>query len=85
MGKQSGFLMMVIAVLLVVVGGLATAFVSMIVSGTNSTISTISANNAFDLAKTGIESGAQPSMLLTKESINTVAVKIKLQPRLPVH
>ncbi|WP_454782896.1 hypothetical protein [Legionella sp. WA2022007384] len=58
MGKQSGFLMMVIAVLLVVVGGLATAFVSMIVSGTNSTISTISANNAFDLAKAGIENGS---------------------------
>ncbi|MCW8442621.1 hypothetical protein [Fluoribacter gormanii] len=57
MGKQSGFLMMVIAILLVVVAGLATAFVSMIVSGTNSAISTISANNAYDLAKTGIEHG----------------------------
>ncbi|QMT61231.1 hypothetical protein HBNCFIEN_02626 [Legionella sp. PC997] len=50
--------MMVIAVLLVVVGGLASAFVSMIVSGTNSSISTISANNAYDLAKTGIENGS---------------------------
>lgn len=58
MGKQSGFLMMVIAILLVVIAGLATAFVSMIVSGTNSSISIISANNAYDLAKTGIENGS---------------------------
>ncbi|AUH71953.1 hypothetical protein [Legionella sainthelensi] len=58
MVKQSGFLMMVIAVLLVVIAGLATAFVSMIISGTNSSISTISANNAYDLAITGIENGS---------------------------
>lgn len=56
--KQSGFMMMVIAVLLVVITGLATAFVSMILTGTHASISTISANYAYDLAQTGIENGS---------------------------
>lgn len=97
MVKQSGFLMMVIAVLLVVIAGLATAFVSMIISGTNSSISTISANNAYDLAITGIENGSyqlslgmcdnawSTTILIPGQgNTNTIAVKIKLQQRLPV-
>lgn len=57
MAKQSGFLMLVIALLLVVIAGLAVAFVSMIFVGTSSSISIISANYAYDLAQTGIENG----------------------------
>lgn len=55
MNKQSGFMMMVIALLLVVIAGFATAFVAMIMTDTNASISTISANYAYDLPQAGIE------------------------------
>ena len=58
MERQSGYLMMVVAVLLVIIAGLATSFVSMTTVGTNSSISTLSANIAFDLANSGIEAGS---------------------------
>lgn len=57
MGKQSGFMMLVIALLLVVVAGFATAFVTMMTSGANSTSALTSANLAYDLAYSGLENG----------------------------
>lgn len=59
MKKQSGFLVIVVAILIIVIGGaLASAFVSMTLTGTNAAVSTISANSAFYLAQTGIEAGS---------------------------
>lgn len=58
MGKQCGFLMVVVAILLIVIGGLATAFVGMSLSSGNSSVSIIATNSAYDLAKTGIEAGS---------------------------
>lgn len=58
MDKQSGFLMMAIALLLVVIAGLATAFVVMMTSGTRASINVISSNYAYDLAQAGIEEGS---------------------------
>lgn len=57
MPKQSGYLMLLIAVLLVVITGLATAFIAMMSSGTNAVSSVISANSAYDLAASAIENG----------------------------
>jgi hypothetical protein len=57
MHKQSGYLMLIIAILLVVIAGLATSFVSMMSSSSNSSISTISANNAYYLSSSGLEDG----------------------------
>ena len=65
MDKQRGFLMMVIAILLVIVAALASAFVAMTLSGTNSSVSSISANRAYDLAQTGIEQGTYELTLAT--------------------
>jgi Tfp pilus assembly protein PilX len=56
--KQSGFLVMVVVVLLVIVAALATTFVAIHVSGSNASSSTVSANNAYDLAQAGIENGS---------------------------
>lgn len=55
--NQSGYMMLLVALFLVVIAGLATAFVAMMVSGSNSSISAISANSAYDLAITGLENG----------------------------
>lgn len=68
MGKQSGFLMMIIAILLVITAGLATAFVAMLASGANSSTSILTANNAYDLAETGIENGSYQLLLGTCNS-----------------
>jgi Tfp pilus assembly protein PilX len=57
MDKQSGFLVMVIALLLVVIGAFASAFVAMMLSSTNSSIEAISANYSYDLAQAGLEAG----------------------------
>ncbi|MBL7526678.1 hypothetical protein [Legionella bononiensis] len=65
MDNQRGFLMMVIAILLVIVAALASAFVAMTLSGTNSSVSSISANRAYDLAQTGIEQGTYELTLAT--------------------
>lgn len=56
--RHSGFMMLVIAVLLVVFAGLAVAFVAMISSGSNSSTSTVSANAAHNLAHTAMEEGS---------------------------
>lgn len=68
MDKQSGFLMMAIALFLVVIAGLAAAFVAMMISGTNASISIISSNYAYDLAQTGIENGSYQLSLGTCSS-----------------
>lgn len=68
MAKQSGFMMLVIALLLVVIAGFAAAFVAMLMSGTNAATSTMSLNNAYDLAQTGIEEG---SYQLTLDNCDT--------------
>ena len=57
MKKQQGFLVMVVAVLLVIVAALGSVFVFMQVSASNTTTSAISKNTAHGLAKTGIELG----------------------------
>lgn len=49
---------MVIALMLVVIAGLATAYVAMTVSGAKTANATISANDAYDLAATGLENGS---------------------------
>lgn len=49
---------MVIALMLVVIVGLATAYVAMTVSGAKTANATISANDAYDLAATGLENGS---------------------------
>ena len=58
MNKYRGFLMIVVAILLVVVAALASAFVAMTISGTHSSSSAMSANNAFNLAQSGLEQGS---------------------------
>ncbi len=58
MAKQTGSVIMVVAVLLVIIGGLAAGYVAMTVSTSKSSISTISANDAYDLAAAGIEQGS---------------------------
>lgn len=55
--RQAGFLLMVIALLLVVIASFAISFVSMLQSGANSSISFVAANAAYDLAMSGIEAG----------------------------
>lgn len=58
MDKQRGFLMIVIAVMLVIIAALASSFVAMTLSGTNSSISAMTANSAYDVAQAGIEAGS---------------------------
>lgn len=57
MKKLSGYLMIIIAILLVMLAGLATSFVSIMVSGTNSSTTIAATNSAYDLAMSGIENG----------------------------
>jgi hypothetical protein len=80
MGKtQSGYMMLVVAVFLVVIAGLATAFVAMMVSGSNSSIAALSANSAYDLAVTGLEHGGYQLSLGTCNSAWSSTVSVSGQ------
>lgn len=58
MVKQRGYLMLMMAVMLVIIAGLGMALVQMFQSGINSTTTMVAASNAFNLAEAGIEAGA---------------------------
>ncbi|KTD82576.1 hypothetical protein [Legionella waltersii] len=79
MAKQSGYLIMVVAVLLVVVAGLGTAYVSMSVSSGRATSSIVSANHAYDLASTAVEQGSYQLLLGSCNSSWSSAVVVSGQ------
>lgn len=58
MAKQNGFLMIVVAIMIIIIAGFASTFVSMSIRGSNSSSSALSANNAYDLAHAGFENGS---------------------------
>lgn len=55
--KNEGYLVIVVAILLVVIGGFAVSFVSSLSSTANSQIEITTANSAFNLAQSGLEMG----------------------------
>lgn len=59
MNRQSGFLVMVVAILIIVIGGiLASAFVKMNITSTNTVLTNNSLMSAFYLAETGLDKGS---------------------------
>ena len=71
--------MIVIAILIIIIAGFASSFVSMTISSTNSNLSAVSANNAFDLAQSGLENGSYQLTLGTCNSAWSSIVTVSTQ------